>query len=334
MKQNIKVSIFCVIFVLAICKISITQDRNEFRFEDKIRIKEAMEIASRSGDSLWENWSNVPFTLLLITSKSEFLINYPDTPTGFKSLGFDSLLQWEVYYRGRKFDARLLATFPVVGSTNTIVVGQPENTGLSSGSWVITLLHEHFHQYQYSQPGYYDGVAALDLAGSDNTGMWMLNYPFPYENDTIGKEYNNLVQLAKETAFSKENKFNSKFQSLKEEQEKFRRLLSKKDYAYFSFQLWQEGIARYTEYKMTRMIMNNFKSSYDVAGLKDFVPYDSLYKELMSRLVEEADSLRLDQDKRVCFYSMGALIGLILDRVNPKWHDMYFKEKFYLEKYF
>ena len=50
-------------------------------------------------------------------------------------------------------------------------------------------MHEHFHQLQYAQPGYFQAVAALGLSHGDQTGTWILNYPFPYTNASIGKEF-------------------------------------------------------------------------------------------------------------------------------------------------
>jgi len=40
-------------------------------------------------------------------------------------------------------------------------------------------MHEHFHQLQNGQPRYFQAVQDLGLSHGDNTGMWMLNYPFP-----------------------------------------------------------------------------------------------------------------------------------------------------------
>jgi hypothetical protein len=72
-----------------------------------------------------------------------------------------------------------------VGGVATIVVGQPAHTGQTSTRWVLTVLHEHFHQLQFSQPGYYPGVTALGLARGDTTGMWMLNHGFPYDSVAV-----------------------------------------------------------------------------------------------------------------------------------------------------
>ncbi|MBK8552387.1 MAG: hypothetical protein IPL53_15495 [Ignavibacteria bacterium] len=42
----------------------------------------------------------------------------------------------------------------------------------------------------------------------------------------------------------------------------------------------------------------------------------------------------MHESERNCFYTLGALEGMILDKVNPGWKDDYFKEMFYVEKYF
>ena len=62
----------------------------------------------------------------------------------------------------------------------------------TSTPWVVTMLHEHFHQLQDSQPNVFQDVMALDLAGGDQTGMWMLNYPFPYKDEKINVEFEQL----------------------------------------------------------------------------------------------------------------------------------------------
>jgi hypothetical protein len=57
----------------------------------------------------------------------------------------------------------------------------------------LTLLHEHLHQWQYSQPDYYAGVARLGLARGDTTGRWMLDYPFPYDSAPVRQAVHTLA---------------------------------------------------------------------------------------------------------------------------------------------
>ena len=47
-------------------------------------------------------------------------------------------------------------------------------------------MHEHFHQLQWAQPEYLKAIDDLGLSKGDATGMWMLNYPFPYDNPEVG----------------------------------------------------------------------------------------------------------------------------------------------------
>ena len=308
----------------------------EIRMDDKVRIAEAEKIADKYGDEVWKDWSRVPFTLLLITDKYEFLINHPNPSDDFKKLGYDSLLKSDVYYRDKTFNEHFLATFPAVNGVNTIVVGIPENTGRSSIAWIFTILHEHFHQYQYSHPDYYPAVDSLGLSGGDNTGMWMLNYKFPYDNKEADEQYGIMLKAMKDVLeFYGTKEYEMMLSDFKNERAKFKRLLDEKDYAYFSFQNWQEGIADYTEMKLMELLQKDkYEVSDAVKRLSDYIPLDSFTVKYYNNKINLAQYEELNKDKRVCFYTSGSLEGLILDKVNPDWRDLYFKKKFYMEEYY
>jgi len=308
----------------------------DIRLEDKIRIAEAFRIAEHYGNKLWKDWDKAPFALLLIYDENEFLINHPNPSNDFKSVGFDSLLKSNIYYRHKTFNTNLLATFPAVNGLSTIVMGIPENTGKSSSDWIITILHEHFHQLQYSQADYYSGVNELNLSGGDESGMWMLNYPFPYEDEKINRQYKILTGalLKLLIPFPPDSRlFNRDLSTYLEERKIFKELLDEKDYKYFSFQLWQEGIARYTEYKLADMI-SHFEPS---AELKDFKDYKSFYEvadELRENIFNQLKAFSLKDNGRICFYSFGAGEGILLDRINKNWKEKYLVEQFFLEEYY
>ncbi len=314
--------------------------QSSIRYEDKIRIAEAFRIAELFGSKIWKNWETAPFAILLIYDDNEFLINHPSPTDDFKLIGFDSLLNSDIYYRQKTFSTNLLATFPAVNGLSTIVVGTPENTGKSSVNWIITILHEHFHQLQYSQPDYQSGVDKLDLKGGDETGMWMLNYPFPYEDEEVNKQYKKLTEALLKVVipFPPDNRlFNRDLNSYLEERKIFKDLLNEKDYKYFSFQLWQEGIARYTEYKIADMI-SHYEPSEELTALKDYKPFfeiaDALRENIFNQLKEWSASGGLKDNGRLCFYSYGAAEGLLLDRVNKSWKEQYLEKKFFLEEYY
>jgi len=326
----------CLVFIIVSLANIFTNAQPSIRYEDRIRIAEAYRIAELYGNTIWEDWDNAPFALLLVYDDNEFLINHPSPSDDFKLIGFDSLLNSNVYYREKIFNTNLLATFPAVNGLSTIVVGSPENTGKTSVNWIITILHEHFHQLQYLQPDYYSSVNELDLAGGDETGMWMLNYPFSYEDEEVNKQYKKLTEalLKLMIPFPHDNRlFNHDLNSYLEERKNFKNLLNEKDYKYFSFQLWQEGIARYTEYKIADMI-SSYEPSEELTDLKDYKPFYEVANELRENIFKQLKEWSLKDNQRLCFYSFGAAEGLLLDRVNKSWKEEYLKKKFFLEKYY
>lgn len=339
MKTNsfLKLKIFLIFFVLFLTTKNIYShtDTSDLRVSDKIRIAEAVRISDEFGDNVWINFNKTPFALLLVTNENEFLFYHPSPSEDFLSIGFDSIAGCEIFVRDRIFGKNMLATFPAVNGISTIVVGLPENTSRSTLDWTITLLHEHFHQLQSSQPDYYESVNSLDLSGGDETGMWMLNYDFPYDEQNVSDQYSKLTQYAKNTYLSDDSViFNINLKKYLEEKEKFKLLLNEKDYRYFSFQLWQEGIARYTEIKFAEILKNEYSSSESFIEISDYLSPDSFYVNIINKLLNSSDTQILSSEKRNCFYTLGALEGLILDRANPDWKDNYFQGKFFTENYF
>ena len=193
-----------------------------------------------------------PFAVLLVTDENEFLIKHPRPSNDFTLIGYDSLLNSDVHFRKRTQRTDFLATFPAVGGVSTIVIGQAENTTKKTSTpWVVTVLHEHFHQLQSYQPTYYPEVEALNLSRGDQTGMWMLNFAFPYTDARVKDQFSTLSKsLAEALQATKKSEFPAKLKAYIQARQVFRQMLSPDDYRYFSFQVWQEGIARYTEYRM------------------------------------------------------------------------------------
>lgn len=310
----------------------------EIKKEDKIRIREAMRISEFIDDKIWRDWSSAPFLLILVLDKTEYLFTENDKSLseGFEYFEFDSITERHIFFRPRIFDKEMLATFPAVDGIPTIVTGNPENTSLNSMQWVITILHEHFHQLQQSRTDYYSSVNNLGLAGEDNSGMWMLNYNFPYDDEKVSDMYGKLVIEAAEIYDRKvTNISDSAIEYYLNLKDSLKKMLIEKDYLYFSFQLWQEGMAKYTEIKSAEILSKeNYEYSKEFKELNDFVSSDSFYSNVLSRLIHNSQNQNLKTDMRECFYTLGALEGLLLDKVNPGWRKKYFKEKFFTEKYF
>jgi hypothetical protein len=295
---------------------------------DRVRIAEAFRLADAIGNKVWPAWDKAPFAVLLVTPDHEFLIRHPRPSDDFMLIGEDRLLKQRVWFRKRKHPTHFLATFPAVGGVSTIVIGQAENTeAKTSTRWVITLLHEHFHQLQSSQPRYYASVDALGLARGDQTGMWMLNYPFPYTTPAVNDEFSALCKsLAAALAARQQPDFPDKLADYVRARKRFRSLLAADDWKYLGFQLWAEGIARYTEYRLALIAAEEYQPSKDFQALKDYQPFAEVAHSLMNAIEKELASPQLDKSKRTVVYNFGAAEGLVLDRANPAWRQRYFEE--------
>lgn len=323
------------IFLLSISN-ALGQEKPALREVDRTRLAEAFRLSDQLGDDIWAGWSKAPLAVLLVTPDKEFLIRHPQPSKDFTSIGYDTKLKSEVYYRDRKFATNLLATFPAVGGISTIVIGQAENTASKTSTpWVITLMHEHFHQLQDAQPGFYKDTEALNLSRGDQTGMWMINYPFPYETAAVSQQFAVLVRLLAEAIETKPQAlFNAKLSEYLEARNTLQQMLSADDYKYFSFQLWKEGIARYTELRVAQWAAAKYRPTREFQTLKDFTTFNSAADQVHKGILHELSTLKLENYKRVAFYPIGAAEGLLLDRSNPKWRRRYFAEKFDNSVYF
>jgi hypothetical protein len=307
------------------------------READRIRLAEAFHLAESVRDSIWAGWSEVPFAVLLLTPEHEFLVRHPAPSEDFARAGYDPLLQSEVYVRPNtgRYPLSFLATFPAINGVNTVVVGPPEHTGKSSTLWVVTLLHEHFHQLQYTRPDYYPAVAALDLSGGDETGMWMLNYPFPYDSARVVAAVNAYRDaLVRALGPPVEAGPPLALDDFLAARAALRQALADADFRYLSFQLWQEGVARYTEHRVAEDAATHHEPLPSFRALDDFVPYAAAADTLRHQLDEELANLDLASWKRVVFYALGAAEALLLDRARPGWQRRYFADRFYLDRYF
>ena len=294
---------------------------------DRTRLAEAFRLAREAGDSVWPGWSGAPFAVVLVTGEREFFIGHPHPPADARNLGRDDLLGRDVFARPRTFSTDFLATFPVEG-VSTIVVGQRQNTNvMSSTDWVLKVLHEHFHQLQDSQPGFYEKAQALNLSGGDTTGMWMLSFPFPYDAPAVDASFTAAAK-ALQTRLQGGDRV-----GYRAAREKLRTGLAEDARRYLDFQVWKEGVARYTEIRMAEKAAA-FEPSAAFGALPDFVPYAKAAAALREDVLRDLEKGDLARRKRLIFYSYGAGEALWLDDERPCWKDDYLKTLFTLEPAF
>lgn len=338
MKNKRSVSILSrQIFALAVlpailfsCQTSFYPE-DAFRFEDRIRIAEAFHIAENYCEEIWPGWAKIPLSFLFLTREYEFLIHHPNPSTDFQSMGYDSLLKAEILFRKRVFPEGLLAAFQAVNDESSILMGTPEITERSSGAWTITLLHEHFHQLQYAQPGYFEKSKALGLARGDTTAMWMLNFDFPYGEPEVSQHFHELATQLLQLLRSRQNPDKESFEAYQQNKQTFRKRIGEENYRYMQFQLWQEGVALYTEWKMLELLnQDHYQPSSDFMALEDYMPFDSLQQQIFRRITRQLENMNMPEWKRVSFYAFGAAEAVLLDHIQPDWKEQYFERMFEL----
>jgi len=307
---------------------------------DRVRMAEAFRLSDQLGERIWPGWRRVPFAVLLVTPEREYLVRHPRPSADFAKVGHDALLGGDVYARPRIFSPSLQATFPAVSGLPTIVVGDAAHTGLRSTTWTLMLLHEHFHQLQTSLPGYFEGVDALRLARGDTTGMWMLNYPFPYDSAPVAARFADFTHAAAaliaepRPARADERARSAHYADFLAARDRLRASLSSDDYRYLAFQLWQEGVARYTEYALARLAAQRYQPTPEFRALADYQPFDSAAGAILERITTGTRNPDLSRAKRVAFYPTGAAVALVLDDAAPNWRRDYLARPFSLDAYF
>lgn len=299
--------------------------------DDRIRLQEVFALMANVQDEVWPRWSQAPADIVFVGDELEYLMRSRAQPPGFAALTPVPSLGPSLLARKRTFNPSFLATFPAFGPTPTIVVGTPRATGKSSTAWVLIVLHEHFHQLQYSDATYWKETRDLDLSGGDETGMWMLNYPFPYAAvsarfASLSTELAGLLDGDSAPSAAQRDEFWRKYAELGAS-------LAPRDYRYLSLQLWQEGIARYVELRTAEVAAKEHRLSREFAALPDAQPLTEAAASLRRGIREGLRAETMEKDQRIVFYAFGAGLGLLLDLEGASWKSRYLREKFYLESY-
>lgn len=297
--------------------------------DDKTRIAEFYRFAAATQDKLWPNWSNVPAPLLLLTKDGEFLTHGTGTPAGFKDIG-DGYLWGE-----RRFPLNMMATFPALGMSSVIVIGEPANTDAkTSTSWILFAMHEHFHQLQNAQPSYSQQMRAKGLYHGPQTGIWIVNFPFPYEDAGVNARFDHLRDLLLQTLAEKdEHKFHQLAAQYVSARKEFMDSLSVDNRNYLEFEFGIEGIARYMQV-LAAEAGASYQPSKEFTSLPDYTPFSDIAAHLRTQTLDELRRVELATAKRTAAYPFGAAEGMLLDRLHPDWKAHYFEHMFDLGELF
>lgn len=277
-------------------------------------IREARAWAQEVGESLWPGFADAPFSVLLVTEREERLYCHPRSLPGFLDRGRDPVLECRVQARAAQLPPAMLASFPLSDGVPAIVIGTPGATGKTERGWQLTLLHEHFHQQQYSQPGYFEGVDGLGLSGGDETGAWMLNYPFPYDRAETAAALDDMAQRLLDALEAEPEGSAAAAARYRQARESARNTVSETDWAYLEFQVWQEGVALWTELSLAKRI-----------------PELAAEAERLERGIKDAlRDLKAENRRRLALYPLGAGEAMLLEAAGTDWQHLYWSQPFAL----
>lgn len=272
-------------------------------------IKSAHDQAASIGSELWPNYDKAPFGLLVTLEEREVLFCHGSVVDGFNALPPDPITKCDLQERGNVFPKNLLAAMPMIEGVSTIVMGTPQSTGKTEPDWTRTVFHEHFHQYQSTFDSYYKRLNSLNLSNGDNTGMWMLNYPFPYEDDNFNEALSRASRELHDAITQQDTPIHDQVSRYLKARQELEASVPGNDWKYLELQLWAEGVARWTEIEIALR-------SPDHAVVESG---DSLKQRAISSL------LVLDGAKhgREIAYPYGAAEAILLDRCSQTWRQDY-----------
>ena len=279
-------------------------------------VMESLSAVRALGADYFPFWDEAPLDLLLVTETAEFHIAdwQPEhlNPLDLRISGRS------VAWRQRQFAPNLLATFPVfTGERPTIVMGAPDTSDRTNAQWMATVIHEHVHQVQMSRPNYSELTAALDLAEDGDNGMWMINFPFPYDDEKVNSAFDRMAKALVNAAngiLARASNMDARVEAYVTAKRAFMDRVGERNARYFEFQLWQEGIARYLEYRGARQLAALGATSLDRVA-------SDLYQGAMNSLRSPGTLAKVD---RAAVYMLGLLEGVVLEAIQPSWEGDYF----------
>jgi hypothetical protein len=281
-------------------------------------IAEAQTIVRSEGDHAWPGLSQAPLPILLIGPEQETLFCGPATK-GFQNTGFDPVTRCAMQARPRELPVDLAAATDL-GNVSVIQMGVPAALEATQGEWIVTFLHEAFHQYQSILPGYATAVEGVRAKLGRTGGQWMLDYPFPYSDPNVKAAFAAMTSSAARFLAAKDDtQANAAIRDYVRARNLARDAVGADHWLYYEFQVGQEGVARWAELRFA-----------GAAG-RDRPDIAAIGQERTAGLatsLRAIDSQGVNIWKRSVFYVLGAIEASMLEKVRPKWQLEYVANPF------
>ena len=310
-----------------------------------ILLREAFHLVSQVGSELWTGWANVPLAVLIIDDKYEFLVTTP--PDWHPSPAFvtteQRFLGRPVYRRRATLPRALRAAFPIDGLPAAVVgAWQPKEE--SPNEWAVTLVHEWFHVLQMNRDEQ-TKVGQLAL-GRVSYPSLQLDYPFAYGDDDIGNAIHLLGQALYDfwsrsrtlpRAVQRTFVAQTAWAALQNLETVVTLKYGKEAYSYFRYQTWKEGVARYSQVKVSLHAADkenhgHFRPMPGFSQLQGNMSYARLWEEVTRTnywmMRTPATSGAGDPTS---FYGIGHGLAELLDVIHPDWKERYFEPGVWLD---
>jgi hypothetical protein len=322
-----------------------TQQDEGLARQQLLVLREAFQLVNTVGNELWPGWVRSPLTVVIIHEDHEYLINSPTDwePTGGFELTEQRFIGQPIHRRPRTLPHALRAAFPIAGLPSA-VVGAWRPAEESPNEWAVTLVHEWFHVLQMTR-GEETKVGELRIGDGVYPSL-QLDYPFAYGDRDIGHAIHLLgsalydfwsrsrtLPRAMQRTFVAETSW-AALQNLET-------IVSLKygddAYNYFRYQTWKEGVARYTQVRVSLLAADfedkgRFYQQPGFAALQGSMSYARLWEEVSRTNYWLMRTSSGDQGgDPTSFYGIGHGLAELLDAINPTWKERYFDQGVWLD---
>ena len=286
--------------------------------QDRQLIAEAQAMVRAQGDAVWPGFSQAPLPVLLIGPAQETLLCGLPQP-GFAAIGFDPITRCTMQTRPRQLPEDLAASADL-GSAQVIQMGLPAALGLSPDEWSVTFLHEAFHQYQSTLPGYTRAVDRVRGHLGQSGGQWMLDYPFPYADPRIKTAFAGMTASALRFLEAKSDaQAVAAIRDYVAARTAAQQAAGAEHWPYYEFQAGQEGVARWSEIRLAALVGAE-RPAIAAIGAETSAG--------LAVSLRAIDTQGVAVWRRSVFYVLGAVEAAMLDRVRPQWQQDYIVEPF------
>lgn len=311
---------------------------------DTNMISEAYHLWKTQADTVWPDWTNVNIPIMYITDEWDVAIGFNDSLKGFAQVNNDQLTaNRTIQYRVRELDIQQAAAHDFQG-VECVIIGTPETLEWSRTQWVLKTIHEMYHVMSAAR-GSVAKITSLEIVSADNAidASWQLDYPFPYHDADVMRLMHlqgyPVYQAIITAPDSDEENINIKYNASTalEALEVLKSVLLTKTgddraYKYAKFQEGEEGVAKYTEYKIAELASSpNYVPLEDFTHLDGYTSYqelwDTAYKGMPFVIKHSGRAVK----SRTLFYYMGAGKALLLDKIKPNWKENYFDQNVWLD---